>query len=170
MQDQLRTPGGPPRPRALVWIDARAAVIVRWEDHEALIDRLDSDVPSHHKSMGHVRHDPSRHGGGTPDRVETRREDYLDRFLKEVVQRLPAGRDLTVMGPGTVHEHLASAIREHDVEHHEDRDVESHRAARMTDGQLVAMLRDLQGDMAPRVIDQGPPRAHAFKGRGGAPG
>jgi hypothetical protein len=160
MGDDVRVPIDQERPRALVWIDAREAIIVRWEDERARIVRVSSDVPDRHKSLGHVRHDPAiRHGGGrAQDAEESRREEYLARFLKDVIQRLPAGTDLTVLGPGTVHDHLARAVRTADVEHHDVRVVVGRRSSRMTDRQLVGLLRELEGDEAPRRIEDGPPR------------
>lgn len=162
MQVQARTPNDPRRPRALVWVDARDAIIVRWADDRATIERLTSDVPGHHKSMGHIRHDPAvRHGGGgSQDKADSRRHEYLDRFLRDVARRLPAGTDLTILGPGTVHEHLIASIRAHDVEHREIREIEGRPSARMTDRQLVAMLRRYEDDEAPRRIDDARPAEH----------
>jgi hypothetical protein len=49
----------------LVWIDAREAVVVRWVAGTSVVERIESDVPAHHRATGHVRHDPNvRHGGG----------------------------------------------------------------------------------------------------------
>ncbi|HSL76351.1 MAG TPA: hypothetical protein VK867_05360, partial [Candidatus Limnocylindrales bacterium] len=54
-----------PASTALVWIDAREATIVRVSGDGATVRRLESEVPAHHRSTGHVRHEPSvRHGGG----------------------------------------------------------------------------------------------------------
>jgi len=160
MDHDLRAPSDQERPRALVWIDSREAIIVRWEDEQARIDRVTSEVPDHHRSLGHVRHDPAiRHGGGqSQDAEESRRQEYLARFLKDVAHRLPPATDLTVLGPGSVHEQLVKTIRGADIEHHDEREVVGRRSSRMTDRRLVAMLRELEGDEAPRRIDDGPPK------------
>jgi hypothetical protein len=43
------------RPSTLVWIDSREAIIVRWLDGTARLERLESEVPAHHRATGHVR-------------------------------------------------------------------------------------------------------------------
>jgi hypothetical protein len=140
------------RPHALVWIDSQEAIVVRWEDDQARIERLTSELPDHHESPGHLRHDPAiRHGGGrSQDTVESRRHEYLGRFVRDVTHRLPHDTDLTVLGPGTTRDHLVRTIRASDAEHHHDRRVVGRRSSRKTDRQLVALLRELEGDAAPR--------------------
>lgn len=172
MDDDRRPPKPAERPRALVWVDTREAIIVRWAEEQARIDRVTSEVPAQHRSMGHVRHDPAvRHGGGRAQEAEAaRRQEYLHRFLKEVVHRVPAATDLTVLGPGTIHEHLVKVIRASDLEHHDEREVIGRRSSRLTDRQLVAVLRELEGDEAPRVMEDGPrppSEAEAEVGAGG---
>ena len=159
--DDLRTSPDRERPHALVWIDSKAAIVVRWEDDQARIERVTSEVPDHHKSTGHVRHDPAiRHGGGrSQDADESRRHEYLGRFLKNVTLRLPDDADLTVLGPGTAHEHLLRTIRASDAEHNHRRQVAGRRSSRMTDRQLVAVLRELEGAEAPRRAAGVPRRA-----------
>jgi hypothetical protein len=151
--DDLRTSHGPDeRPHALVWIDSQEAIVVRWEDDQARIDRVTCRLPDHHESAGHLRHDPAiRHGGGrSQDTVESRRHEYLSRFVKDVTHRLPHDADLTVLGPGTTRDHLVRAIRTSDAEHHHARQVVARRSSRKTDRQLVALLRELGGEAAPR--------------------
>ena len=152
MDHDLRTTTDRERPHALVWIDSHEAIVVRWEDDQARIERVTSQVPDHHKSTGHVRHDPAvRHGGGqSQDTDEARREEYLGRFVRDVIHRLPEDADLTVLGPGETHEHLVKAIRAADVDHRHGRKVSGRRSSRKTDRQLVALLRELEGDEAPR--------------------
>jgi hypothetical protein len=134
------------RPVTLVWIDAREARIVRWVDDAATIERVESDVPSHRRSSGHVRHDPSiRPGGGGGTAAtsgEPRRLEHLARFLETVAERLPEG-DLELVGPGTVHERLATVVRDADplgIRH-----VRVAASPPRTDRQLIAELRRLAG-------------------------
>lgn len=134
------------RPVTLVWIDAREARIVRWVDDAAQVERIESDVPSHRKSSGHVRHDPSIRpggGGGTAATAgEPRRLEHLTRFLETVAARLPDG-DLELIGPGTTHEHLAQVVR--DADRRGARHIETAASAPRTERQLVARLRQLAG-------------------------
>lgn len=152
MDEALRAAHERERPHALVWIDSKEAIVVRWEDDQARIDRVTSEVPDHRESAGHARHDPgNRCGGGrVEDTEESRRHEFLNRFLKDVTHRLPHDADLTVLGPGETHEHLVKVIRASDVEHHHARRVAGRRSSRKTDRQLVALLRELGGEQAPR--------------------
>jgi hypothetical protein len=146
------TDAPPDRALALVWIDARKAVVVRWVAGMSVLERIESDVPAHHRATGHVRHDPGvRHGGGGPPQTagEPHRLEHLARFLDAVADALPQADDLLVTGPGTVHEHLARLIQQRDREHRVARVVSSEAAPRMTGRQLVAQLRRAIG-VAPR--------------------
>lgn len=143
------------RPLSLVWIDSRTATIVRWVDDRAVIERLVSDVPVHHRGGEHVRHDPTiRPGGGggsaaTSD--EPRRLEHLARFFRDVTDRLPDG-DLELIGPGTVHEQLATAVRAADRAG--ARRISVAPSAPLTDRQLVARLRRLSGQEPRRRRDR----------------
>lgn len=136
------------RRRSLVWIDATEAVIVRWQDEQARVDRVVSEVPAHHRSTGHVRHDPMvRHGGGrAQDADERHRQEHLDRFVEAVVTRLGPDDDVLILGPGTVRDHLVHRLREEDRRHGSDRIVETEASAPRTEPQLVARLRHHVGD------------------------
>lgn len=139
-------------PATLVWIDTEDALIVRW-DGSAKIEHVLSDVPPHHRSTGHIRHDPEvRHGGGGPpdDRIERDRQDRLDRFVERVAERVPATDAVRIVGPGVVRQRLGRVLRAEDRRLGRARAVESRAAAPMTERQLVANIRKLAGDPAPR--------------------
>jgi hypothetical protein len=143
------------RSNTIVWIDAREAVIVRWVDAEARLERVSSDVPAHHRATGHVRHDPTVRpgGGGAPQTAgEPHRLEHLGRFVDDVADRLPEDDDLLILGPGTVHERLGREVRERDQHHGHRRLVTCEAAPPLTDRQLVARVRHLVGSDAPRRI------------------
>jgi hypothetical protein len=153
------------RSHAIVWIDAREAVIVRWQDAEAHLERVSSEVPAHHRATGHVRHDPAvRLGGGPPKAAgEQHRLEHLDQFVDAVADRLPDDDDLLILGPGTVYERLGREVRERDQRHGRDRLLTCEAAPPVTDRQLIARLRHLAGSDAPRRTagacrQSGPPR------------
>jgi len=132
--------------RTLVWIDAREAVVVSWLEDRAQVERFVSDVPDHHKSTGHVRHDPGCHGGGAPQTAgESRREEHLNRFVELVAARLPADDDLLILGPGTTRERLERRVQALDRHHPFHRTVTTEPSAPRTDRQLVAIVRHLAG-------------------------
>jgi hypothetical protein len=146
------------RPVTLVWIDSREAIVVHWVGGEARVERLESEVPVHHRSTGHVRHDPGiRSGGGGPSQTagEPHRLEHLERFLETVLERLPDADELLVVGPGTVHEHLAAQVRQRDERHRRERPIVTEAAAPMTRRQLIAWARRAAG-AAPRRRTSGP--------------
>jgi len=147
--DPASTDARPDRALTLVWIDAREAIVVRLVESAPVLERIESDVPAHHRATGHVRHHPSvRHGGGGVPQTagEPHRLEHLARFLDAVADALPFEDHLLVIGPGTVHEHLAQLVRERDREHRVARAISREAAAPMTRRQLVARLRRAIGD------------------------
>lgn len=132
----------------LVWIDAREAVIVRSRGKSGWIERVESEVHRHHRSTGHVWHDPAFHGGGgwVRDAGEPHRLEHMRTFLRRVARRLPLAEDVAVIGPGVVHDRLAAELRDDDAEHLRTRIVATAPAPRMTARQLVAYRRRLAGE------------------------
>ena len=154
---EIATDGAPamlPEPTAtLVWVDSRRAVVVRWIDGEAVTARLESAVPAPRRAPGHVRHDPMvRHGGGGEPQTagDPHRNEHLRRFIDAVADRLEGGGPVTLLGPGTVHEHLEKELRERDLRTGRAREVTAEASRPMTDRQLVARLR--------HSVDADPPR------------
>ena len=145
---ELRHPTSTPvEDCTLVWIDARDAVIVRRHVGEVLLERLRSDVPAHHRSTGHVRHDPTvRHGGGgAQDAGEANRLEHLARFIDLVATHVPAEGALVILGPGTVRDRLGHRIRENEPHTAIGREITVQAADRLTERQLIARLRHIAG-------------------------
>ena len=147
------------RPVTLVWIDSRSAVVLRWHDGPR-VTRHELAVPPHEKSVGHVRHDPSRHGGGRAQTgLETHRLEHLRQGVERVAADIPGDEDVVVLGPGTVRERLAAHLRGEDeksgragmVRGQTVRAIRSEAAQRMTEAQLVERLRELVGEPPRRV-------------------
>jgi hypothetical protein len=137
------------RAGTLVWIDAREAVIVRIQGHRARIERVESEVPAHHRATGHVRHDPAvRHGGGgSPQSAgEPHRIEHLNRFVGDIANRLDGDDNVLILGPGTVHERLVRQLSERDGHHGRHRDIACEASSPRTDRQLIARLRRFAGD------------------------
>lgn len=137
----------------IVWIDSREAFLARWVDGEAAVEHVESEVPIHHRSTGHVRHDPMvRHGGGGRDQTagEPHRQEHIERFVKQIADRLEVAGPVIVIGAGTVREHLDRELRERDVRMSRVRDVATEPARPLTERQLVARLRHLVHADPPR--------------------
>ncbi len=159
MDTTLDHPTTVPRQRTLVWIDSRQAVIVRW-DGAARFIRIESDVPAHRRSTGHVAHNPwiRQGGGGSPQEAgERHRLEHLHRFISQVEARLEPEDEIEILGPGTVRERLAHLVETNDQRRGRPRRVRTHPAGPLTEAQLVALVRDAAGD---------PPG----RGREGSPG
>jgi hypothetical protein len=153
IMSRLAGPGGVGGPVAasrvtLVWIDSREAIVARPDDGSPRIERIESEIPAHHRATGHVRHDPGiRHGGGGVSQTagEPHRLEHRERFLEQVALRLPVDDDLVLIGPGTMREHLERRIRETDERQRRTRRVTTEASAHLTDRQLVTRLLRLLG-------------------------
>lgn len=157
MNPNVTSPDGPPardgeQPCSVVWIDAREALIGRWLDGQAHLERIKSDVPDHRSSSGHLRHDFMMHGGGGPATAgEPKRQEHLRQFVDEVAGRLATDDDLLIVGPGTVREQLERRVHEWDEHHRRSRAISSEASARVTERQLLARLRHFAGADLQRV-------------------
>jgi hypothetical protein len=131
-------------PRTLVWIDSERAVIVRW-DGAPRLTRIESEVPTHHRLGGHVGRDPLLRAMGSPP-PDRHRDEHMRHHLRTVADSLVGTDDVEVIGPGTVHEHLATLLRAEDRVHGRTRTVLASPAGLYSDAQLVARVRASAGD------------------------
>jgi hypothetical protein len=131
-------------PRSLVWIDAERAIIVRW-DGAARLTRIESEVPAHRRLGGHVGHDPSLRTMGSPP-SDPHRDEHMRHHLRTVADALVGTDDVEVIGPGTVHEHLATLLRAEDRVHGRTRTVLASPAGLFSEAQLVARVRAAAGN------------------------
>ncbi len=153
-------------PVTLVWIDAAEARIVRLRGDQTRLERVESEVPAHHRATGHVRHDPAvRHGGGGPQAAgEPHRIEHLNRFVGDIANRLAADDNLLILGPGAVHERLARHLSDSDGRHGRQREIACQKSQRLTDRQLQARLRRFAG-VEPRRRSLGAYRWSDLSGR-----
>lgn len=131
-------------PRTLVWIDAESAIIVRWTGSPRLT-RIESEVPTHRRLGGHVGRDPLLRAMGSPP-PDRHRQEHMRHHLRTVADVLVVTDDVEVIGPGTVHEHLAALLRVEDRIHGRSRTVLASPAGLLTEAQLVARVRTSAGD------------------------
>lgn len=143
----------PEQPWTIVWLDARGARIVRWVEGP-VIEQVEAEIPTHHRSTGHTRYDPTdRHGGSGPRSArDGRREEHLRSVLRAVAERLPPDEGLELIGPGTLHARLAELVREEDRRRGNERPIASLACGPLTDPQLIARLRDRLNRAAPRRL------------------
>jgi hypothetical protein len=135
----------------LVWIDSEEAIIVRWADR-ATVERVRSEIHLHGHSNGHGPQGPAgRHGAGAADAARRARQDDLRLFVDDVAERVPPTDDVTVVGPGVLRARLERTLRADDRRHGRRRLVHSAAADRLSEQELVAHVRALAGDEAPRL-------------------
>ncbi len=151
----------PHRPVTLVWLDADEAILLNREGpigdgaDPPAIRRVRSQVPPHRRATGQAHHDSRvRSGGGADpdDLADRRREHLLAAYLREVAALVPADDRVVVMGPGTVHGRLASELRAADQRHRRSRPVEDAPAGPLTERQLRARWRELDGTSPERQL------------------
>lgn len=136
----------------VVWVDGTSAVVARWAGGP-IVERVVSEVPAHHRSTGHIRHDPAvRHGGGGVIAEQVDRDRRLHRadHLRRVAALIPEASDVQVLGPGQARLELAASIRAADGRCGRTRRVETSASGRLTEGQLVARLRETVGQAPAR--------------------
>jgi hypothetical protein len=156
------------RPVTLVWLDADEAILLNGEgvtgngagvsDNGAdppAIRRVRSQVPPHRRATGQAHHDSRiRSGGGADpnDLAERRREHLMATYLREVAALVPAADRVVVLGPGPVHGRLAHELRAADARHRRERPVEDAAAGPLTERQLRARWRELNGAVLERQL------------------
>jgi hypothetical protein len=148
----------PQLPATLVWIDAEEAYVLRWRSGPE-VTRLASEVPPRRRAVSGERRDPTvRAGGGgtADDQVERHRRAHLERFVRDVAALVPPDDRALILGPGSVKEQLAGTLAAADRRRGRERPVVVEPAGRMTEPQLVARLRELEGVSPPRRIPSGP--------------
>ncbi len=137
-----------------VWVDGTRAVVVRWAGHPILA-RVEDDVPSRHRSTGHIRHDPAvRHGGGgvLSEQLERDRLRHRSAHLRRVAALVPASGPVLVMGPGAARLELERILVAADRRYRRERSVWSEASGRLTDRELIARLRASIGAAPSRRI------------------
>jgi len=142
-----------PEDVGLVWIDARHAVIVRWDD-EPVLEWIESGVPPQRKAVGSVRRGPARPSGG--GRVgghgtEGRHREQMNRYFSEVADRLADLDHVEVIGRGQPHEQFASLLGRLADKTPDPLTVTTESLDRRpSERQLAARLRRLTGQSLPR--------------------
>lgn len=137
-------------PVTLVWIDARSAIVATWEHGEAHTERVSGDVPPHERSVGHVRIDPTvRHGGGQrQDKLDHRRNDHERAYLDDVAGHLPTSGPIEIIGPGPLRLRLVHRLQSPS----DGSPLTTAPSGPLTEAQLLARLRELAGQPAPRQL------------------
>ena len=134
--------------RTVVWIDSRRALLVRWDGAPHVV-RLESEVPPRRRGGEHVTHDAILRTMGAPE-PDGHRSEHLRQFLQQVAARIDPRDPIEIVGHGPVHERLADLVVEQDGRHGRLREVTARPAKVLTEAQLIARVREIAGDPAPR--------------------
>jgi hypothetical protein len=157
---------------AVVWIDARHAVIVRWDDDEPLTNWIESGVPAWRRAVGSVRRGPARPYGGGRVAGHGTENQYVGRmreFFSDVADRLADLDHVEVSGRGLPHQEFAALLTQLADKSDNELSVTTRPLARRpSEAQLGARLRKLSDQTLPRRTS-GPyrplPPATAASGR-----
>ncbi len=143
-----------PEDVGLVWVDARNAVLARWDGGEPTLEMIQSGVPRRRKAAGSVRRGPARPFGG--GRVgghgtENRRRTNMRRYFSEVAEKLADLDHVEVIGRGLPHQKFAELLSRLAEKHNNGLTVETQALTRRpSERQLAARLRSLVGRPLPR--------------------
>ena len=128
-----------------IWITADSARTLRWSPELTVRHRIESTVPSRHRSTG--RPPTEDHPGG-----EGHRDEHMRIFFDDVARVLPDDDDVLLVGDGEVVEHFADRIRATDADHRRKRRIEVEKSGPITDRQLLVRIRAFVGSPARRSL------------------
>jgi hypothetical protein len=113
-----------------VWIDHTQAHIIN------LIETADGNEFRINGKVGA----PENHGGGGEHTINNASRGDLHKYLKAVADKLSGIHEVFIFGPGTAQEQLLHTLEnDHRFAHAK---VSIDKADRLTDGQMVAQVRD----------------------------
>ena len=127
------------------WITANSATILRWSPELTVRHRINSTVPSRHRSTGRPPTE-GRQGG------EGHRDEHMRTFFAHVARALSVDDDLLLVGDGEVVAHFADDVRTDDESHGRRRRMGIEKSDSVTERQLLALIRTFAGSPAKRRI------------------
>ena len=128
-----------------IWITANSATMLRWSPELTVRHRINSTVPSRHRSTGRPPTE-GRQGG------EGHRDEHMRTFFAHVARALSVDDDLLLVGDGEVVAHFADHVRTDDESHGRKRRMEIEKSDSVTERQLLALIRTFAGSPAKRRI------------------
>ena len=128
-----------------IWITANSATMLRWSPELTVRHRINSTVPSRHRSTGRPPTE-GRQGG------EGHRDEHMRTFFDHVARALSVDDDLLLVGDGEVVAHFADHVRIDDESHGRKRRMEIEKSDSVTERQLLALIRTFAGSPAKRRI------------------
>ena len=137
----------------VIWIDARHAAVVRWDD-EPVLEWIESGVPQRRKAVGAVRRGPARpYGGGRVGGhgTENRHLGEMRRYFSDVAEKVADLSHVEISGRGQAHQEFADLLQRLAEKANDGLTVSVRPLARRpSERQLAARLRQLAGRQLPR--------------------
>ena len=128
-----------------VWISADSATVLRWSPELTVRHRIDSTVPSRHRSTGRA---PIEERQGD----EGHRDEHMRTFFEQVAHSLSVEDELLLVGDGEVVEHFADHVRTDDLSHGRKRRIEVEKSGPVSERKLLALIRTFAGSPAKRYL------------------
>lgn len=97
-----------------VWLDKREAQVLTAERGEYNRSYFYSNVESHHKATG-GKHPRTKFGPqalASQQRYDRRRENYLQKYFKQLMDMLVKSKKILILGPGTAKKALYKLMEE----------------------------------------------------------
>lgn len=124
-----------------LWIDHETAFIVIISNSDAKIEKIESEVESHIKTLGGSR-TASPYGPqdvATERKLERKRKQHLHQYYQKIIAAVKDAHRIFIFGPGTAKSELEKEIKKSKELSAKIAGVE--RADKMTEGQTIANVK-----------------------------
>jgi len=127
--------------RCAIWLDHSKALIVRFTpEGEADVEEIESGIEKMHKTTGGAGgRAPYHHGYVSKSSEEERRHHQLSKFYDRITGKVGMCTKVVILGSGLAKQELNKAIES--LPGQRKPKLEVHPAEKMTEKQLVALVR-----------------------------
>ncbi|MFV5687236.1 hypothetical protein ACM55K_02815 [Flavobacterium sp. LT1R49] len=125
-----------------IWIDTSKAIIVTLDGGKEKIMEIESDIENriHHNDEGNKGTFSGSHHGSNETKLEERKKNQMNHFLKDVLSHVHGSDELFVFGPAETKIELEKKIKEDKSINNKLKSVETTDS--LTSNQIVAKVKD----------------------------
>ena len=134
-----------------IWVDRNKAYIVDFYGNDCDVRQIESDVEKKHRSTGGLGARLPWWGRslGSSEKTDERRREQLKRFFAAIDEATEGKDNLMILGPGKAKHDLKKYFLTHGHREEHLAQLETTKS-RITEGEIVALMRDLCGKTLPR--------------------